>query len=452
MPVLPRTTLLLLSVALAACQNAPPPAGSSPAAATASASASASGESSSPLSLARRLALAKPPGTSAIDRELARLQPLVEKQPGQSEPWVQLGRVWVRKAREASDPGFYLNAKACADLALDAAPNDRSATNLLGLVLVNDHRFDDARDLAAQILAKSPEDLMALGTLSDALVEQGRYDEAIRSAEKMVQLKPNLPSYSRVSYLQWLRGDVKAAKESARLAIDSGRDPREPEPRCWALVQAAMIFWHEGDAAGADAGFEDALKACSDYPPALVGRGRVAMARGDFARAIDYLDRAYKQSPLVETAWLLGDAREAAGDEKGAELVRAELVKHGRQVDGRTLSQFFSTRSRDQDEAVQLAQAEKKVRDDIYTEDALAWALYRKGDIPGARAASDKAMALGTKDARLLYHAGAIRIAAGEKAAGEKLVREALKLTPAFDRVGAAEAAKLVPPEKSPGG
>ncbi len=443
-----RTASLVLGLTLAACQNAPPPAGSSPAAATATSIASA--EATSPLTIARRLALARPTGTTAIDRELARLQPLAEKQPGRPEPWVQLGRVWVRKAREASDPGFYLGAKGCADLALDAAPGDRSATNLLGLVLLNDHKFDDARDLAAQLLAKSPEDLMALGTLSDALVELGRYDEAIKATEKMAQLKPNLPSYIRASYLQWLRGDVKAAKESARLAVDSGRDPREPEPRCWALVQAAMIFWHEGDAPGADAGFQDAISACPDYPPALVGRGRAALAASDFTHAVDYLDRAYAQSPLVETAWLLGDAREAAGDPKGAEAARAELVKHGRQSDGRTLSLFFSTKGRDTEEAVRLAEAEKKVRDDVYTEDALAWALYRKGDIAAARVASDKATALGTKDARLLYHAGAIRIAGGDKAAGEKLVREALKLNPSFDRTSAAEAERLAPAEKIP--
>ena len=51
-------------------------------------------------------------------------------------------------------------------------------------------------------------------------------------------------------------------------------------------------------------------------------------------------------------------------------------------------------------------------------------------------------------DARLLYHAGAIRIAQGEKAAGEKLVREALKMNPKFDPTGAAEAEKLLAGEK----
>ena len=450
MPASLRSTLLCFTVALASCQSATPPTGSSPAATASIEGAKIDGDS--PLSIARRLALAKAAEPTAIDREITRLQGLTEKHKGRPEPWVELGSAWVRKARETSDPGYYLNAKACADLAQDAAPSDRAATNLVGLVLLNDHKFDDARDLASQILARTPDDLLALGTLSDATVELGRYDEAIKAAQKMGELKPNLPSYIRASYLQWLRGDVKAAKESARLAVDSGRDPRDPEPRCWALVQAAMIFWHEGDAGGADAGFEDALKACSDYPPALVGRGRAAMASGDFARAAERFAAAYKQSPLVETAWLLGDAREAAGDAKGAEEARASLIKNGRRMDGRTLSQFFSTKDRDHDEAVSLAEAEKKVRDDIYTEDALAWALYRKGDFAQARIASDKAMALGTKDARLLYHAGAIRIAAGDKPAGERLVREALRLNPSFDRTGAAEAAKLAPPEKSAGG
>jgi tetratricopeptide (TPR) repeat protein len=260
----------------------------------------------------------------------------------------------------------------------------------------------------------------------------------------MVDLKPNLPSFIRASHLEWLRGEVKAALESAHAAIDAGRDPKDPEPRCWALVHAATIFWHQGDRRGADAGFQVALNECADYPPAQVGRGRVAMANGEHARAAELLAAAFKQSPLCETAWLLGDARAAAGDAKGAEEAYAAAVKAGRSGDPRTLALFWATKDREHDEAVRLAEEEKRVRDDIYTEDALAWALYRADKISDARAASDKATALGTREAALLYHAGAIRIAAGDKAAGMKLVHEALALNPGFDLAGAAEAAKLV--------
>jgi tetratricopeptide (TPR) repeat protein len=210
------------------------------------------------------------------------------------------------------------------------------------------------------------------------------------------------------------------------------------------MVQAAMIFWHRGDYPGADAGFSAALKECADYPPALVGRGRVALGNGDAAKAVELVAQAYKLSPLPDTAWLLGDARAAAGDAKGADEAWALVVKAGRASDPRTLAQFYATKGRDHEEAVRLALEEKKVRDDLYTEDALAWALYRAGKIADAKVAADKATALGTKDARLLYHAGAIRIAAGDKAAGEKLVQEALALNPKFDWTGAPEAAKLV--------
>jgi tetratricopeptide (TPR) repeat protein len=244
--------------------------------------------------------------------------------------------------------------------------------------------------------------------------------------------------------LAWLRNDEKTALENIHGAIDAGRDPKDPEPRCWVMVQAAIIFWHKGDYPGADAGFKGALKDCHDYPPALVGHGRVALAQGDFARAIEALEPALKESPLVETAWLLGDARTGAGDAKGAADAYAQAVKIGRATDGRTLALFWATRDAEHEEALRLAEAEIKVRQDIYTEDTLAWALYRVGRFADAKVASDKAMALGTKDARLLYHAGAIRIATGDKAGGEKLVREALKLNPHFDETGFVEAGRLV--------
>jgi tetratricopeptide (TPR) repeat protein len=148
----------------------------------------------------------------------------------------------------------------------------------------------------------------------------------------------------------------------------------------------------------------------------------------------------------VDTAWKLGDARAAAGDEKGAQEAYDIVMKEGRRGDHRTLALFFAVKNRNADEAVQLAKDEMEVRPNIYTHDAYAWALYRKGMLKEAREQIDQATALGTKDATLLYHAGAIRIAAGDKDKdeGEKLVRDALALNPKFDPTMAPEAEKLV--------
>jgi tetratricopeptide (TPR) repeat protein len=260
----------------------------------------------------------------------------------------------------------------------------------------------------------------------------------------MVDLKPNLPSYSRASYLRWLQGDLPAARDFVRRAIDAGNDRHDPEPRAWAIVQGATYFWHEGDYDGADAGFELALSAVTEYPPALVGRARVALARGDGARAAELLARAYAQSPLVATAWWLGDARSMAGDDAGASAAYALVEQRGRAVDPRTLSSFWSTKNRRPEDALALARAEMNVRADVYTCDALAWALYRAGRYAEARQASDRALRLGTRDATLIYHAGAIRIAAGELREGDLFVKKALALNPKFDVTGAPEAERLV--------
>jgi tetratricopeptide (TPR) repeat protein len=428
---------LALSCALPACKKAE--------AVTENPAASVTEASKASVTTARGLALTKNEGTRSVDAQIQAAQQTLQKNPDARDHWITLGRLWVRKAREEADPGIYLYARACADVALDLDPTSLPAKNLIGLVQLNDHKFYDALDTADRILSEYPDDLMALGTRSDALLELGRVEEATKAAQKMVNLKPNLPSYSRAAYLRWMTGDAKGAEQIAWKAIDAGRDPRDPEPYAWAIVQAAMMFWQEGDHKGASLGFEKALDAFKDYPPALVGKGRyLLLVQKDAKGAVAVLERAFKQSPLVETAWLLGDAKEAAGDAAGAAEARALVVKHGRLGDSRTLAQFYATKNRDIDEALKLAEAELKVRGGPYTDDAHAWALYRAGKLVEARAASDQALRHGTKDATLLYHAGAIRIGAGDVEAGEKLVREALALNAAFDATGVAEAAKLI--------
>ncbi len=431
----------MVCAVLPACGKAPGPVAMEETAETASAQGAKGGAATSP----RSLGLSKVEGTTPVDLQIAAAQRMLGQFPDIRDYWIALGRLWVRKAREAADPGFYLYAKACADVSLEIEPKNLPGTDLIGLVDLNAHRFYDALDVADQLLAQNPEDLMALGTRSDALLELGRFDESVVAAQKMVDLKPNLPSYSRAAYLRWLSGDAKAAEDIAWKAIDSGRDPRDAEPIAWAIVQAAQMFWHEGDYQGANAGFDKALEAFKEYPPALVGKGRyLLLAQNDAKAAVPLLEKAFKLSPLVETAWLLGDAREAAGDAAGAAQAYADVVKRGRLGDPRTLAQFYATKNRDVDEAVKLAEAELKVRGGPYTDDAQAWALYRAGKLPEARAASDRALQHGTRDAALLYHAGAIRVAAGDVDAGLKIVKQALALSPRFDLTGAAEAAKLL--------
>ncbi|WP_437276990.1 tetratricopeptide repeat protein [Sorangium sp. So ce375] len=403
------------------------------------------------LDAARALALAAPEGASAVDREIEALSRRLAKAPGGADLWSALGYAWIRKARASGDPSLYRRARASAEAALALAEGDRASLDLLGLVLLHERRFAEARDAAERVLSRDEGDALALGTLSDAALDLGAFQVAAQAAQRMVDQRPGLPSYTRAAYLRWLQGDAATAKRIMRLAIGAG-DPGDPEALAWTLTQAAAMFWHEGDDEAADLGFTRALAVQGEYAPALVGRARVALARGAWGRAVELLERAHQRSPDAEIAWLLGDAKVAAGDHAGAARAYASAVDAGQRSDRRTLALYYATKGLERDEALRLATAERATRGDIYTEDTHAWALYRAGKLAEARAASDRALALGTRDARLLYHAGAIRIALGDLTRGERLVRAALDLNPRFDMTGAAEAEQLLARREAPRG
>ncbi|MCB9787623.1 MAG: tetratricopeptide repeat protein [Deltaproteobacteria bacterium] len=438
--------LLALALGVAACRDAAPPA--VPPAPHPPPPAAARDDAPPVPALspdeARALALAPPEGSGPVVHALQKRQAAARQDPTRLELWVQVGHAWMQKARADADPGAVLHAEAAAAVVLATAPRDVRARDLYAMVLLDAHRFAEARDLARAVLADAPDAVLAWGALSDALLELGDFDGALEAAQRMVDLKPGLPSYARAAWLRWLGGDVEGARTAYRLAISAGGGAADREPASWVLVEAAETFRLTGDLEGAEAGYALALQHLPDYPPALVGQARVLLARGEAAHAVPLLERALARKPAVTTAGLLATAREAAGDADGAEEALSEAVAIGRRGDGLGLSRLYSERGLETAEALALARAEVAHRGGIATQDALAWALYRAGRPGEARAASDLALAHGTRDARLLYHAGAIRVAQGQVSEGRALIEEALMLAPEFDPLGAPEARRLL--------
>jgi tetratricopeptide (TPR) repeat protein len=320
------------------------------------------------------------------------------------------------------------------------APGHRAALGLRALVLLDQHRFAAAREQARAILGRDPEDLVALAALSDAALEMGDVAEAMQTAQKLVDLKPGLAAYGRAAHLRWTTGDVSGAKLLYARAIEAGRGARDPEPVAWMMVQAALVFWNAGDPDGALAGASQALGLVPGYAPALVVEARCRLALGDRSEAIRLLERADQARPSLETRWLLADAKREAGEVAAAERLEARIVREGRQSDPLVLGLFLATRGRDPGEAVRVLESEHRTRPGLAIEDAYAWALHRAGRLAEARAAIDRATAHGTPDPRLLYHAGAIRLAEGRTDEGRALIRKALALNPHFDPVAGAEA------------
>jgi Flp pilus assembly protein TadD len=74
----------------------------------------------------------------------------------------------------------------------------------------------------------------------------------------------------------------------------------------------------------------------------------------------------------------------------------------------------------------------------------LAWALFKNGRVAEARAAITDALRLGTRDARLFFHAGLIHEASGDRARARDFLARALRTNPHFDVLQAAVARRAL--------
>ena len=83
--------------------------------------------------------------------------------------------------------------------------------------------------------------------------------------------------------------------------------------------------------------------------------------------------------------------------------------------------------------AVDLARRAYAARpDNVFVADALAWSLYRSGDVAGALPLVDRALRLGTPDTLLHYHAAVILEAAGQPDRARTQISTVLAGNPAF--------------------
>jgi Flp pilus assembly protein TadD len=94
--------------------------------------------------------------------------------------------------------------------------------------------------------------------------------------------------------------------------------------------------------------------------------------------------------------------------------------------------------------ALSLAQEVYVDRPTIRAADALGWALFKNGRLADARKRSAEALRLGTRDPVLLYHAGAIAAAAGERKNAIRDLKAALALDAGFSPTGAQAARDLL--------
>lgn len=280
------------------------------------------------------------------------------------------------------------------------------------------HEFSDALALGQRAVELAPHTSRTHGVVVDALTELGRYEEAVASAQQMVDLRPDLTSLSRVAYQRELHGDLDGAIEAMARAFDAAAGTL-PENHEYLRVLIGNLHLLKGEADTAATIYGASLQTIRGFVWAEAGMGRAAVARGDLSAAIEHYLAATETLPLPELLVALGEAQEAAGGTAEAQgtydLVRAMqalYTENGVNVDLELA--LFEANHGESAQAVELAQRAYASQPNVKAADAMSWALYQAGRTEDAATYSAEAARLGTPYPSFAFHAGMIALAQGD--------------------------------------
>ena len=378
------------------------------------------------------------PAAGSLDASIVSLE---SKLDAASDDWkasAALGIAYVQRARITSDPSTYPLAQVVLDrsLKLQRTGNAEALVGL-GTLAAARHHFTDALRWGRRAVKAAPYDADVYGLVGDAQLELGRYGAAFGSFQRMIDIRPNLASYARVSYALELRGKVDGAIAAMRAAYDVAAGPADV---AWAAAHIAKIQFGAGQVDEAEKWFRRARAADPGSMDAEAGLALIAWSSGDLEKAIAGYEGLASRYPSPEHVAVLGDLYAAAGDHEAAagqyELVRAEarlLRANGVDTDLEiALFEADHAGGPSARAALRAARAEWARRRSVHVADAYAWALYANGDYRKASALSAEALRLGTRNALFLFHAGMIRLRLGDEAAATSFLRQARDVNPSF--------------------
>jgi tetratricopeptide (TPR) repeat protein len=386
-------------------------------------------------------------GTST-NRLVKDLQLRLERDANDWEAYGQLGVAYLQQARETGDPTYYQRSEEVLNKALALEPGDYVATAAMGALQLARHQFADALEWGERARQINAHRTYAYGVVVDAQVELGRYEEAVQTLQAMVDLRPDMSSYTRISYIRELYGDNEGALEMMQQAANSASTI--PENAAWVRTQLANLYFSQGNLEQAELEYRRALVALPDYVYALGGLGHLRAAQGRTDEAVELLTQVTSIMPLPEFVILLGDVYESTGQTEAAqtqyELVRViEKLYQANGVDMNVeIALFNADHDQDITETVTLARQAFAQQPSVHAADVLAWALYKAGHYQEAQTYTQQALRLGNNDALELFHAGMIHYALGDNDMARTYLQQAVSANPHFSLRYAVQAQQLL--------
>jgi tetratricopeptide (TPR) repeat protein len=383
----------------------------------------------------------------SLEGEIASLQQRLREIPDDWRGFAQLGLAYVAQARVTADPSWYPKAEGVLRRSLRLQPGE-NVDGALGIGALDLARHDFAAALGEGRRASdlNPYSADAYGVIGDALLELGRYDRAFEAFQTMVDTRPDLASYARVAYARELVGDVPGAERAMRMAFDAAGTPSDS---AWTAYQLGELAFGSGDVGSARAWYARGLDLDPAYVPNLAGLAKVAWARGDDELAIARFKEVVARYPSAEFVGALADLYRATGrpalaDRQEAVVAAMHDLATANGVNVDLELALFDADHGDPEGALAAARAEWARRQSVHVADAYAWALYANGRYQRASTFAERALALGTRSALFLFHAGMIRLELGDEVGARRYLSDAVATNPNFSILHAADAARVL--------
>ena len=245
------------------------------------------------------------------------------------ESLLKIAEIYIYEARVTGEHPYYYSA---ALNTLEKLLNDENKltedqlfTTLFykSTVQLSQHNFNQALTTGNKALKMNDRNSGIYGVLVDANVEIGNYDEAVKLCDKMLQIRPDLRSYSRTSYLREIYGDLPGSKTAMLSAIEAGAP--FSEYKCWSMITLGNIYESEGQLDSANVCYEAALSERGKYPFAIAGQARVEGKKGNFAKAEKLYAEAIKIVPEIGFNIELARLKKAQGKTKELKASISEI-------------------------------------------------------------------------------------------------------------------------------
>lgn len=382
--------------------------------------------------------------TVASDQAIRFLENRLRSDPEDADAAARLASYHLQRLRDTGNIDSLVRALALAQSSLQAVPDVRNISGLTALARAEYamHDFATARDHALRLVELAPDQAAPYGILGDNLLELGAYDQAYAAYRQLAARDPGVGTLTRLARVATLQGDPDLAQRrlfsSLALTLHGLEPPRETVAWChWQWGDT--VFFSVGDLPEAERHYRDSLTTFPGYPNALASLGRVSAARGDLPDAIKQYEQVVRLLPYPLFVGALGDLYSLAGRQKDAASQYGLVEQIGRlsalngMLYNRELALFRADHDTNLAEGYADAAQEYTVRHDIFGADTVAWTALKAGKVTEAQAAMQQALRLGTRDARLYYHAGMVARGAGDAASACDYLQRALALNPQFD-------------------